>query len=152
MSVPQLLQTLYTDRKHSYHLSLFSQLCDLPSMTVCDIHFSLISRDPETQCSQPWDAAFQVVVDSAFWILVEWSGINAFSYTGYIGLSFLETAEENPWYISSLHLVILPLPHPTAIAAPFSLTPSTLPPALGSSTASPSAHMTPTLWLLSMHP
>lgn len=92
MSALQLLQTLQTDGKHSYHLSLFSQLCALPSYD-CLWHslFSDLQRSwVETQCSQPWEAGFQVVVDSAFWILVEWSGMNAFSYTGYIGLSFLE--------------------------------------------------------------
>lgn len=58
------------------------------------------------------------------------------------------TTEENPWYVSSLHIVV----PPTGIIAPFTLTSSALLPARGCTSVSPSAHVTPTLWPPSMHP
>ena len=94
----------------------------------------------ETQYSQLWEAGFQILLASAFWIFVEWSGFNALLY---IGLSFLES---DSWGKSLVHELFLPHYLPTAIIAFFTLIPSTLPPALGSSTAPPSAHVTPTLW------
>ena len=116
----------------------------LETFPVLPLWHSLFSNQQgawvETQCSQLWEAEFQIVLASVFWIFVEWSGFNAFSY---IRLSFLES---DSWGKSLLCELLTPCYLPTAIIALFTLMLPNLTTAPRSSTASPSVHVTTTLW------